>query len=205
MKKIIILSATVLFLMTACGTTKKAVTTTPGEDAEGFSAMSNEPCVELYEQSPRTRAYGQGQHYKEMTARNIAELQARAAYARTIESAVRSATDDIGLDLSQYAGDQNIGNSVTDQAGAAHSLVEEIAQQVVRNTHVIKTTRYYNKQNGQYKIYVCIEYNGDEDALVDMVGQKIENRISDADRTKIKNNYTEFRNQFFGDGKLQEN
>lgn len=59
-----------------------------------------------------TRAYGKGTHFKEMTARNIAELQANAMYARKIEKAVLSATEDLGISLGQYAGDDNTGRSV---------------------------------------------------------------------------------------------
>ena len=77
------LSAAVLCLMTACGASKKVSI----ENPDGV-ALANDPCVDLCMQSPYTRAYGKGTHFKEMTARNIAELQANAMYARKIEKAV---------------------------------------------------------------------------------------------------------------------
>ena len=136
------LSAAVLCLMTACGASKKVSI----ENPDGV-ALANDPCVDLCMQSPYTRAYGKGTHFKEMTARNIAELQANAMYARKIEKAVLSATEDLGISLGQYAGDDNTGRSVSDHSGESNDLAALISQQVIRDMHVIKTSRYYGKNN----------------------------------------------------------
>lgn len=137
-----------------------------------------------------------------MTARNIAELQANAMYARKIEKAVISATEDLGISLSKYAADDKSGRSVTDQSGESNDLAASISQQVVRNAHVIKTSRYYNKNN-QFTVFVCIEYGGDENALIDQIEQKVKDRISDEDRAKIESRHNEFKDKVYG--KLKEN
>lgn len=191
------LSAAVLCLMTACGASKKV----SGVNPYG-KAVAAEPCIELYEQAPYVRAYGEGQHFKEMTARNIAELQANAMYARKIEKAVISATEDLGISLSKYAADDKSGRSVTDQSGESNDLAASISQQVVRNAHVIKTSRYYNKNN-QFTVFVCLEYGGDENALIDQIEQKVKDRISDEDRAKIESRHDEFKDKVYG--KLKEN
>lgn len=116
------LSAAVLCLMTACGASKKVSI----ENPDGV-ALANDPCVDLCMQSPYTRAYGKGTHFKEMTARNIAELQANAMYARKIEKAVLSATEDLGISLGQYAGDDNTGRSVSDHSGESNDLAALIS------------------------------------------------------------------------------
>lgn len=194
---LVALSAAVLCLMTACGASKKVSEVNPYG-----KAVAAEPCIELYEQAPYVRAYGEGQHFKEMTARNIAELQANAMYARKIEKAVISATEDLGISLSKYAADDKSGRSVTDQSGESNDLAASISQQVVRNAHVIKTSRYYNKNN-QFTVFVCIEYGGDENALIEQIEQKVKDRISDEDRAKIETRHDEFKDKVYG--KLKEN
>ena len=191
------LSAAVLCLMTACGASKKVSI----ENPDGV-ALANDPCVDLCMQSPYTRAYGKGTHFKEMTARNIAELQANAMYARKIEKAVLSATEDLGISLGQYAGDDNTGRSVSDHSGESNDLAALISQQVIRDMHVIKTSRYYGK-NKQDTVYVCVEYGGDKDALVKQIEQKVKDRISDEDRAKIESRHDEFKDIVYG--KLKEN
>lgn len=200
MKRTIILTATILCLLTACGTAKRT-TSAGGENPYG-KAVASEPCIELYEQAPFKRAYGQGQHFKEMTARNIAELQANAMFARKIEQAVIAATEDLGVSLSKYAADDKNGRSVTDQSGESNDLAASIAQQVIRNAHVIKTTRYIAKNN-QFTVFVCSEYGSDEDALVGLIEQKVKDRISDEDRAKIESRHDEFKGRVYG--KLKEN
>ena len=178
------------FLFVACGSSKKTVaskTVNPyGKVVEA------EPCIELYEQSPCNRAYGNGQHFKEATARNIAELQARAMFARKIESAILSATEDMGISMEKYAADDQSGRSVTDQSGEGNDLAMSIAQQVIRNTHTIKTTRYL-KSNNQFTVFVCMEYAGDENTLVDQIERSVQDKISQDDRTKIEQRHNEFR------------
>ena len=159
---VVALSVAVLSLMTSCGTSQKTVS---GEVNPYGKSVASEPCIELYEQNPSVRAYGQGQHFKEMTARNIAELQANAMFARKIEQAVISATEDLGISLSQYAADDKSGRSVTDQSAESKDLAASISQQVVRDAHVIKTSRYIGKNN-QFTVFVCMEYGTDKDALV---------------------------------------
>lgn len=164
--------------------------------------MASEPCIELYEQNPSVRAYGQGQHFKEMTARNIAELQANAMFARKIEQAVISATEDLGISLSQYAADDKSGRSVTDQSAESKDLAASISQQVVRDAHVIKTSRYIGKNN-QFTVFVCMEYGTDKDALVKDIEDKVKEKISADDRATLEKRHNEFRDKVYGKLKNQ--
>lgn len=181
--------------LASCGSSKKIVTS---ESANPYGkAVASEPCIELYEQAPYKRAYGSGQHFKESTARNIAEAQARAMFARKIETAILSATEDIGVSLAKYAADDQTGRSVTDQSAEGNDLAMSIAQQVVRNTHTIKTTRYI-KSNNQFTVFVCMEYAGDESTLSDQIEQNVKDRISQEDRAKIEQRHNQFRQRIFG-------
>ena len=191
---VVALSVAVLSLMTSCGTSQKTVS---GEVNPYGKSVASEPCIELYEQNPSVRAYGQGQHFKEMTARNIAELQANAMFARKIEQAVISATEDLGISLSQYAADDKSGRSVTDQSAESKDLAASISQQVVRDAHVIKTSRYIGKNN-QFTVFVCMEYGTDKDALVKDIEDKVKEKISADDRATLEKRHNEFRDKVYG-------
>lgn len=196
---VVALSVAVLNLMTSCGTSQKTVS---GEVNPYGKSVASEPCIELYEQNPSVRAYGQGQHFKEMTARNIAELQANAMFARKIEQAVISATEDLGISLSQYAADDKSGRSVTDQSAESKDLAASISQQVVRDAHVIKTSRYIGKNN-QFTVFVCMEYGTDKDALVKDIEDKVKEKISADDRATLEKRHNEFRDKVYGKLKNQ--
>lgn len=196
---VVALSVAVLSLMTSCGTSQKTVS---GEVNSYGKSVASEPCIELYEQNPSVRAYGQGQHFKEMTARNIAELQANAMFARKIEQAVISATEDLGISLSQYAADDKSGRSVTDQSAESKDLAASISQQVVRDAHVIKTSRYIGKNN-QFTVFVCMEYGTDKDALVKDIEDKVKEKISADDRATLEKRHDEFRDKVYGKLKNQ--
>lgn len=196
---VVALSVAVLSLMTSCGTSQKTVS---GEVNPYGKSVASEPCIDLYEQNPSVRAYGQGQHFKEMTARNIAELQANAMFARKIEQAVISATEDLGISLSQYAADDKSGRSVTDQSAESKDLAASISQQVVRDAHVIKTSRYIGKNN-QFTVFVCMEYGTDKDALVKDIEDKVKEKISADDRATLEKRHNEFRDKVYGKLKNQ--
>lgn len=196
---VVALSVAVLSLMTSCGTSQKTVS---GEVNPYGKSVASEPCIELYEQNPSVRAYGQGQHFKEMAARNIAELQANAMFARKIEQAVISATEDLGISLSQYAADDKSGRSVTDQSAESKDLAASISQQVVRDAHVIKTSRYIGKNN-QFTVFVCMEYGTDKDALVKDIEDKVKEKISADDRATLEKRHNEFRDKVYGKLKNQ--
>ncbi len=196
---VVALFVAVLSLMTSCGTSQKTVS---GEVNPYGKSVASEPCIELYEQNPSVRAYGQGQHFKEMTARNIAELQANAMFARKIEQAVISATEDLGISLSQYAADDKSGRSVTDQSAESKDLAASISQQVVRDAHVIKTSRYIGKNN-QFTVFVCMEYGTDKDALVKDIEDKVKEKISADDRATLEKRHNEFRDKVYGKLKNQ--
>ena len=118
-------------------------------------------------------------------------------FARKIEAAVLAATEDIGVSLEKYAADDQSGRSVTDQSGEGDDLAMSIAQQVIRNTHTIKTTRYL-KSNNQFTVFVCMEYAGDENTLVDHIEQNVKDRISQDDRAKIEQRHNQFRQRILG-------
>ena len=196
MKTIISISVAVIAAMglSSCGSQKATTTTAPKSAVSSAigQALPDEPCILLQEEAPAIRKVGNGTHFKEATARNIAEAQARGSFARSIAAAITTATEEIGLSLEKYAGDETTGRSVSDHSSEANDFVMSIAQEIVRNTHPIKTSRYL-KPNNQYNIYVCLEYMGSENQMVEKAEGALKNKILDDDRAKLEQRHDDFR------------
>lgn len=192
MKKLFMMVVTSAVLLSSCGSSKPTPVASSNVRSSIGEALPDEPCIILAEEAPTIRKYGNAQHFKEMTARNLAENQARAAFARSIATAVKTATEEINVSLEKYAGDNNEGRSVGDQSGESNDFTMSIASEIVKNTHVIKTSRYL-KSNNQYNIYVCLEYMGSENQMAEQIENSLKDKISPDDRAKLEKRHDEFR------------
>lgn len=134
---------------------------------------------------PGTRAAGKGVSSRESVAVQVARAQARAAFAEAISSAVNSALKISGFDVSQYAGDDEEGHEVSDGAEKTNTMIKSVSKQVIENTQVVKTNKFYNKKTRKYTVFVCLEYNGDIVKLSKEIANKVSQKISDEQRMKI--------------------
>lgn len=134
---------------------------------------------------PGTRAAGKGVSSRESVAVQVARAQARAAFAEAISSAVISALKISGFDVSQYAGDDEEGHEVSDGAEKTNTMIKSVSKQVIENTQVVKTNKFYNKKTRKYTVFVCLEYNGDIAKLSKEIANKVSQKISDEQRMKI--------------------
>lgn len=134
---------------------------------------------------PGTRAAGKGVSSRESVAVQVARTQARAAFAEAISSAVNSALKISGFDVSQYAGDDEEGHEVSDGAEKTNTMIKSVSKQVIENTQVVKTNKFFNKKTRKYTVFVCLEYNGDIAKLSKEVANKVSQKISDEQRMKI--------------------
>lgn len=134
---------------------------------------------------PGTRAAGKGVSSRESVAVQVARAQARAAFAEAISSAVNSALKISGFDVSQYAGDDEEGHEVSDDAEKTNTMIKSVSKQVIENTQVVKTNKFYNKKTRKYTVFVCLEYNGDIVKLSKEIANKVSQKISDEQRMKI--------------------
>lgn len=134
---------------------------------------------------PGTRAAGKGVSSRKSVAVQVARAQARAAFAEAISSAVNSALKISGFDVSQYAGDDEEGHEVSDGAEKTNTMIKSVSKQVIENTQVVKTNKFFNKKTRKYTVFVCLEYNGDIAKLSKEVANKVSQKISDEQRMKI--------------------
>ena len=195
MKRIVLCFTMIAALgMASCGSHKP---TAPGANRSAVNSaigavLPEEPCYTLQEEAPAIRKVGNGSHFKESTAKNIAEAQARGEFAKSIASAIVTATEEIGVSMDKYAGDDTTGKSVSDQSGEANDFVMSIAKEIVKNTHPIKTTRYL-KPNNQYNVYVCLEYMGSENQMAQQAESALKDKISPDDRAILEKRHDDFR------------
>jgi hypothetical protein len=190
MKKILFLAALAVcasVMVTGCKSSKSSQSS-----VVGAQEIKQNVCEELQQEKPATRAVGTGTHFKESTARNIAETQARAQFARAVASAITASTTEEALGMEQYSGDTKSGNKVTDQGAGVNDFATSIAEQTIANTVIIKTVKYL-LPNNQYEVWVCLEYQAGVEALAANVAKKVQQRISDEDKMRMNFEFEQYR------------
>jgi hypothetical protein len=184
---IAVMAVTASVLMMACGSKKQALQATTGQ-----VAIEQDVCEKLQEEKPAVRASGVGEHFKEMTARNIAEAQARGQFVRALEAKIKTSTAQDAGGYSLYAGDSTSGNSVDDQMAKANDFVQSIANDVAANMVLIKTSKYI-LPNKQYKVYVCLEYTEGVSAMAAKIATKVAQKIPDEEKLKMNFEFEQYR------------
>ncbi|GHT39469.1 hypothetical protein AGMMS49965_05550 [Bacteroidia bacterium] len=189
MKRTLIFAATAVIagvMITGCGSSKQVA------QAKGAKVVTSNICEELQEEAPVIRAVGKGSHFKEQTAKNIAETQARAQFARALASKIKTATseDAVGYDI--YSGDEASGNSASDQGAKSIGFAQSIASEVIRNAVVIKTHKEL-RPNNMYDIWVCLEYKAGVSEIAASVAKKVQQRIPDEEKMKMNFEFDQYR------------
>lgn len=171
----------------ACGSQKQATIASPTK-----VKLALDECQEYAQQKPSTRAWGEAVRYDLSEATEYAELSARSKFARAIASAIKTAqsTDNSGYRKSSSDGKQ--GGSVRDEDSKQNSMSIAIANEVVRNTVIVKTSQY-QQVDGSYQVFVCLEYQAGVGQLAKDVANKVKQQVSDEDRMKMNFEYEKFR------------
>jgi hypothetical protein len=177
MKKIMIIATVVAAagIMSSCGGTKPI----SQQSATGFVDMEKDICQTMAEEKPDIRAWGSGQHFKEMTARNIAEAQARGQFVRALAAAITASTGENANANAAYDGDANGANIAGAQNAGSADWVQSIANGEISNTAVIQSSKKFNPATKQYLFYVCIEYREGISALANSIARKVEKLSQD--------------------------
>lgn len=194
MKKIVCLSqlAILMLALASCGSSKKVPQASKAEMENPYGAEVFKTEAELYaEAMPGKRAYGKGVSASESAARQMAELDARAQFSRSLDAAIISAAKVVGFDITQYAGGNNEGMTSTDGGQEQNTLLKSVSSNIIASTTVVKQNKYYGKDR-KYTIFVCVEYNGSVADIAKQATQQIKQRISDTDKAKIQQENEKF-------------
>ncbi|GHT21143.1 hypothetical protein AGMMS4957_09490 [Bacteroidia bacterium] len=183
MKKMMILTAAAVVLgvtATSCGSTK---------------SVPLSECEKLAAKSPLTRAAGTGQFFDESTAKNLAELDASAQFARNIERHVRTATANDAQGYQGYSGGEHLGNAERDQYTKVNDENFVAADEIIANTVVIHKEKFKLK-NGEWKVWVCLEYQKGEAAMKAKIEEAVrKRRLSEEEKLEIDYKAEQFQNR----------
>ncbi len=184
-----VIVAAVLSLV-SCGTTNSAMTKKTNPYGE---VMESNECIDLAEADPVRRQYGLGQHFKEQTAGNLAEANARASFARKISAAIVAGTESTSAQLEKYTRNDKIGTSVADESSETGDFLTSITSEIIKNTSAIKTIRYYNSETQQWTVFKCLEFLGTKDEMVEQIIETLKDNISKEDRALLEARHEQFR------------
>ena len=177
MKKLFQLFVIVLTLF-ACGSSKK-LTNNLGEE------LSDSKAHKAWMIDTSTRAIGNGQHFREQAAINIAELQARAALARKMATAIKySIREEFGGDQ-KFTGTDEAGKPISDQSSGGAERAEAISEEIVKNAEIIEISRF-KLNNSQYNVYVCVGYTGGKTEMAEKAFEAMEQLIPDDQKQKLR-------------------
>ena len=162
----------------ACGSSQKTTNDLGTE-------LSDSKAHQVWRKDMSSRAIGNGLHFREQAAVNIAELQARAVLARKIATAIKfAAREEFGSDQI-FVGNDKVGLSNSDQSAGGVDRVEAISEEIVRNAEVLEISRYKMKNN-QYNVYVCVGYAGGKAEMSEKAFHALQQSIPDDQKQKLR-------------------
>lgn len=188
MKKLVtLLVALVAIISTSCSSSKASI--------EGKKMEKSEQ-QKLAEAKPACRTWGEATQFNQSFAKTYAEGQARAEFARKlatmVQTASRQATD--GADIAHSDGENS--SQGHDQGITSNAFAQQVADGMVSGLAVISSDTYKLK-DGQYHVFVCMEWQGSVDKMAQEMTQnyrkRVEQHVSDQDRAKMEVRYEEFK------------
>lgn len=180
---------------TACSSSKAVSETSKALNREEVEVKMTKS-EELAFAKPAIRSFGDGTNFNLSFAMTFAEGQARAAFQRKVEALIQTASEE-ALTAYQQGSTNGVESSiVSDQDIKSGAFAKQIAEGVLKNTAVINVDKF-KKADGQYHVYVCVEYRGEVGEMVEKMVKAAEKRIpqqvSDEDRIKIQFEIEQFK------------
>ncbi|MBR2631628.1 MAG: hypothetical protein Q4F47_02915 [Bacteroidaceae bacterium] len=199
MKKFTFLAAlTFAALLSSCGGSKQTVyapiaATTPVNNNQipQNVAVASEPCDDYAFEAPAKRASGVGTHFKEATATNLAQLNARANLAKALQQCVETATKNYADAKELFSADEASSAYVTDQSVGADDREAGWAKELIKGAPVVKKTRY-KTPNNQWEIHVCVEYQESVAEMAAEITKVFNEKLTQEQKARIDFNEQKF-------------
>lgn len=182
-----LLVATSLF--SSCGGSKQIASADKGR----VEIKENE-CQILAKAKPQIRSWGTAQAFELSDAVAYAELDARSKMSNALATKIKAAAERSSFDLSKVASDATSTNMAQDGGAKRNRFAQSVAENTIKNTVNI-LTKQYKLSNGQYEVWVTLEYSGEVSAMAEEVVKKIESNLSDDDRIRIEYNINKFKKE----------
>jgi hypothetical protein len=188
MKKISVLAViATAMLLGSCGGAKQAIMSDVVIKRNVISPdveVALEPCDEYAMEKPNKRAVGMGMHFKEATATNLAQLNARANLAKALQQKIEAATSNYSGGREMFSADEVVGTYQTDQSAKVEDKETGIVKELVRGAAIVKKTRY-KTPNNQWKIYVCVEYQEGVAEMATKIAKAFTEKLSTEQKIRI--------------------
>lgn len=157
-------------------------------------AVASEPCDDYAFEAPSKRASGVGTHFKEATATNLAQLNARANLARALQQCVETATKNYGDGKELFSADEASSAYVTDQSAGVADREAGWAKELIKGAPIVKKTRY-KTPNNQWEIHVCVEYQESVAAMAAKIAKVFNEKLTQEQKTRIDFNEHKFQQE----------
>lgn len=164
-------------LFYSCGSSKKLTPRSEGE----IELVSHCSGPEYLSTKKAFRYTGIGESMNQMTAKSMAMSQARAGLAATINTTVKTVTDN-------YVKSGNFNNR-EELLNNYEGMTREVVNQTLSGAVVI-CEKMTKTQQGNYKCYICLEYGSNE------ILQNISKQASSQEILKVDYNYEKFKSTF---------
>lgn len=191
------LIALVVF-MQSCGNLKQA-STVPASNVSQNQVQQDievalDPCEEYALLAPSKRAAGTGVHFKETTATNLAQLNARANLAKALQQCVEAATKNYADAKELFSADEESSSYVTDQSASVGDREAGWARELIKGAPVVMKKKY-KTPNNQWRIYVCVEYQESVAEMAAKITKVFNEKLSQEQKARIDFNEQKFKQE----------
>lgn len=194
-----IVAATIGF--TACSSSKAVSETSKALNQEEVKVEMTKS-EELAFDKPAIRDFGEGTNFNLSFAKTFAEGQARAAFQRKVEALVQTASEEAFTGYQQASTNGAESSIVSDQDIKSGAFAKQVAEGILKNTATIHADKF-KKADGQYHVYVCIEYQGEVgemvEKMVEAAKKRVPQQVSDDERVKIQFEIEQFKKKLEND------
>lgn len=152
--------------------------------------------VEKYaEKHHATTGFGTATHFNESTARNMAEMNARAAFGRKLETAVYTSLEVALVSKTETVATTESAQFIAEGIENVKEMTSSISSQVIRNVHV-KKSRVYTLENNTYKVNVVVEFLGTPEQMFTGFADVLQRHMERQGNTNVEVRLEEARKVF---------
>lgn len=152
--------------------------------------------VEKYaEKHHATTGFGTATHFNESTARNMAEMNARAAFGRKLETAVYTSLEVALVSKTETVATTESAQFIAEGIENVNEMTSSISSQVIRNVHV-KKSRVYPLENNTYKVNVVVEFLGTPEQMFTGFADVLQRHMERQGNTNVEVRLEEARKVF---------
>ena len=191
-------SIALAMFMQSCGSSQQVATAPVNVVSQNQVQQDIEvalnPCEEYSLKATSQRAVGTGVHFRETTADNLAQLNARANLAKALQQCVQAATKNYADGKELFAADGESSSYVTDQSAGVADSEAGWAKELIKGAPVVMKRKYKTPDN-QWRIYVCVEYQESVAEMAAKITKVFNEKLTQEQKARIDFNEQKFKQE----------